>query len=214
VVGRELLASICECTTVQKLVRQAAIPGGEQQKSEFITTVKLGTSMKISVGLFVKAVVITATMMGSALTIAAEAVYDHGHGALEIFDGAGMAATPAWVQVWLALLLSCFAVGLLFSWKHPLARWAVGGFIVSATTGAHLFALLDLPFLSGSIAIMHIICLSPALTLLLLKRPFLDANETKRFRVWSATMAAFILFSFIFDIKDAAIYLNHIAGAA
>jgi len=162
----------------------------------------------------VMAAVVAATIMASTLTMGAEADYAHGHGALEIFDGEGMATTPVWVQVWLALLLSCFAVGLLFVWKHVLARWAVGGFIVSATSGAYVFASLELPFLSGAIAIMHILCWSPALALLLIRRPFLDSDETKRFRAWSATMTAFILFSFVFDIKDAAIYLSHIAGAA
>ena len=60
--------------------------------------------------------------------------YPKGHGALEVFDDPGFAATPLWVRIWLGFLISTFAVGLVFAWKHPIARWAIGGFVVSAAT--------------------------------------------------------------------------------
>jgi len=51
------------------------------------------------------------------------------------------------------------------------------GFIVSASTGEAVFRALDLPFLSGDIAIMHIVRWTPALVLLLTRRPFLDPEQ-------------------------------------
>lgn len=136
--------------------------------------------------------------------------YPKGHGPLEVFDADGFAATPLWVQLWVGFLMSTFAAGLFFVRNHALARWASGGFIVSAATGHLTFSILGLPFLGGSIAIMHIVCWTPALVLLLLKRPFLDANEGPPYRIWSAIMTGAILFSFVFDFRDASTYIGHI----
>ena len=133
-----------------------------------------------------------------------------GTGALEIFDGEAFAAMPLWGQVWLVFLVSTFVVGLIFfAWKQPIARWAAGGFIVSIATGHMVFAALGLPMLSGSIAIWHIVCWTPALVLLLTQRPFLNPNEGRWYRIWSGVMTCAILFSFVFDVRDAVIYIDH-----
>lgn len=138
--------------------------------------------------------------------------YTKGHGALEVFDAEGMALTPLWVRLWVGFMLLMFATGLfVFAWKQPAARWVAGGFIVSATTGAMVFNALGLPFLSGSIAIMHLVCWMPGLIYLVIKRPFLDEAQGRWFRVWSGTMLATILFSFVFDLRDAYIYISHIS---
>ena len=79
-----------------------------------------------------------------------------GHGALQYFDAEGMSVTPMWVQVWVAVMVLTFAIGLfVFAWKQPIARWAAGGFFLSASSGEIVFSALGLPFLSGAIAIMH-----------------------------------------------------------
>ncbi len=141
--------------------------------------------------------------------------YGKGNGALEVFDGEGMSASPAWVRAWVGFMLLMFAIGLfVFAWKRPLARWVAGGFIVSAAAGAPLFGALGLPFLSGSIAIMHLVCWMPGLVLLLTQRPFSNPEEGRWFRIWTGLMTGTILFSFIFDIRDAYIYLSHMAGAS
>ena len=160
----------------------------------------------------VRTVVVAIAVACSAAVFGAEADYATGHRALEVFGPEGFGAAPAWVQAWLAFLISMFAIGLYFAWKHPVARWASGGFIVSAVSGEVVFSLLNLPFLSGAISIMHILCWSPALVLLLVKRPFLDEAESLAFRVWTGLMAGSIIFSFLFDIKDAVIYINHVSG--
>lgn len=159
---------------------------------------------------------VTKSLMSIALLLfypnsgwAVESQYSVGHGALDVFNKDGFLTTPLWVQVWVVLLISTFVMGFYFAWKHPLARWAVGGFILSMTMGHTVFELLNLPFLGGSIAIMHLVCWSPMLFLLLLKRPYLNVNESIGFRVWSGLMTAVLIFSFVFDIRDAAIYLSH-----
>ena len=136
--------------------------------------------------------------------------YESGPGALQVFDGDGMAATPLWVQVWIAIMLASFAAGLLFVWKQPIARWAVGGFIAPFVVGGPIYGALGWPFLSGAIALNHLIFWSPALFLLLTRRPFLSANHSTAFRIWSGVITFVIVFSFIFDVRDAVIYLGHV----
>lgn len=137
-------------------------------------------------------------------------IYESGHGALQMFDADGRAGAPLWVKIWLGIMLATFATGLVFVWRHPIARWAVGGFIVGVAISGSVFEALGLPYLSGAIAIAHLVFWTPALILLIWKRPFLQARESAAFRAWSAMMLAVILFSFVFDIRDAAIYIAHI----
>ena len=64
--------------------------------------------------------------------------------------------------------------------------------------------------LSGLIALLHVVFWSPALYLLLTRRPFM--KERSAYAVWSALATLVILFSFVFDVPGAAIYLDHIFG--
>ncbi|MHA2937886.1 hypothetical protein ACXJY6_06270 [Vibrio sp. RC27] len=148
----------------------------------------------------------------SSAAFGVEREYVIGHEALDIFGAEALAFTPMWVKVWLIFLLGTFVAGIFFVRQHHLARWVVGGFVISMTTGHSIYSALDLPFLGGGIAIMHLVCWSPALILLLLKRPYFDVNESTGFRIWAGLITGFIIFSFIFDIRDAAIYINHING--
>lgn len=136
------------------------------------------------------------------------AEYAKGHEALEVFDAEGMDATPRWVMTWLMIMLASFAAGLLFVWRHPIARWVVGCF-VAGIVALQIISMLGVLQLSGLIALMHIVFWSPALYQLLTKRPFM-ADKMTAFSIWSGVITAVILFSFVFDIRDAAIYLNHI----
>ena len=157
-------------------------------------------------------VAVALALLFSADVSAADAAvsYSKGNGALEVFDGEGMSASPAWVRAWVGFMLLMFAIGLfVFAWKRPLARWVAGGFLVSAGAGGPVFSALGLPFLSGSIAIMHLVCWMPGLILLLTQRPFSNPQEGKWFRIWTALMTATIIFSFFFDIRDAYLYISH-----
>ena len=135
--------------------------------------------------------------------------YPRGHQALEIFDSEGMQAAPRWVMVWIVIMLASFAASLLFVWRHTVARWVLGCFVAGMIALAISDKLLGVAQLSGFIALIHLVFWSPALYQLLTKRPFL-AEKMTSFSVWSGWMAAVILFSFVFDIRDATIYLNHL----
>ncbi|MEL7041564.1 MAG: hypothetical protein AAGL90_08575 [Pseudomonadota bacterium] len=138
--------------------------------------------------------------------------YESGVGALEYFDQDAMANTPLWIQIWIGIMLATFAASLFFVWKQPIARWALGGFLMPFLVMSYIIDALGWPFLSGSIALAHLLFWTPALILLLWKRPFLNADHSKAFRVWSAAITGVILFSFVFDIRDAVIYVSHFAA--
>jgi len=75
------------------------------------------------------AVWVALTTLWSMSALGAEE-FAKGTGALKVFDGEAFAATPLWGKLWLAFLVSTFAVGLIFfARKRPIARWAAGGFI-------------------------------------------------------------------------------------
>ena len=135
-----------------------------------------------------------------------------GAGALEVFDGAARAAVPPPLKVWLMLLLGTFAASIIFVWKKPVARWALGGLILAMFVGVKIIAALGWPVLGGAIALSHLVFWTPVLIVLLWKRPFMDANEWLPYRIWSALLLAVIVISFIFDIRDAWIYVNHVSS--
>lgn len=132
--------------------------------------------------------------------------YQLGHGALDLFDEE-MTTTPAWVRYWMMFMGLSFIAGLLFVWKHPVARWVVGGMILSVIAGNLITPALGLTKLNGLISLLHIVFWSPALYLLLKQRPFM--GKPSAYSIWAGLITAVILFSFIFDIRDAAIYLAH-----
>lgn len=149
----------------------------------------------------------------SALIFAMPAMaqeYVHGNGALEIFDGEGLSNSPTWVKVWVFIMLATFASGLLFIWKRAEARLAVGGFLLGMGALSVLTGPLGLLPFSGLIAAVHIVFWSPALIALLSRRTFL--KERSLYGFWTGLMTVVILFSFVFDIRDAFIYFRHIAG--
>ena len=133
--------------------------------------------------------------------------YPRGYKALELFDGEAMADMPRWIQIWLNVLSAVFLAGVLFVWKRVEARWAVGGFLASTLTVILFVPQTGLVPLGGLFALIHVIFWTPALVLLLTRRPFL--KERSLYALWSGLMTAVIAFSFIFDIPDSAIYLNH-----
>ena len=136
--------------------------------------------------------------------------YTHGHEALQLFDEQGFANAPAWVRGWIMFMGLTFLSGLLFIKNHAIARWVVGGFVLGVIFVTGLAPLFDIPLLSGFIALCHLIFWSPGLYFLLTQRPFMGSKTP--FALWSGVMTGVILFSFIFDIRDAALYLLHFVG--
>lgn len=146
-----------------------------------------------------------ALLLVSAMTHAAD--YSSGHGALQLWDDEAKANLPQWIKLWLMFMLLVFASGLLFVWRHMEARWVVGGVIAGLLFSRFAVPALGLVPLSGLVALVHLIFWSPALFLLIKNRPF--AKGWSAYAVWSGLATFCIVFSFVFDVRDAAIYLWH-----
>ena len=116
------------------------------------------------------ALVIAVVGLMLAGAVSAQEAYEHGNGALELFDEEGQANSPQWVQIWLYIMLASFALGLLFVWKRVEARWVVGGFIVAGVLSGPVGEALGLLPLSGFYALCHLIGWSPALYMLLTRK--------------------------------------------
>lgn len=158
-----------------------------------------------------RAVLSTLILIFIIIPDAVAAEYQRGHKALEIWDDTAMANAPQLLNIWLMVMMASFALGLLFVWRHPIARWVVGGVLLSFLAAVFAVPALGLTPLSGLMALIHVIFWSPALYLLLKHRPFLA--KFSAFGLWSGLVTAVILISFFFDIRDSAIYLDHMLGA-
>lgn len=133
--------------------------------------------------------------------------YEPGHQALEVWNAEAMTNSPQAVKVWLSIMLVSFALGLLFVWKKVEARWAVGGFVLGLLVTKYVLPMTGLVIFSGLVALVHLIFWTPALVILLKKRRFL--KEHSLYAYWCGLITLVIIISFVFDLRDAAIYLAH-----
>ncbi len=146
-------------------------------------------------------------MMKTMLMLVQADGYDVGNKALEVWNADGIAASPGWVQIWILVMLASFVLGLAFVRWHGPARLVVGGIIISLLTTRVVVPALGLIKLSGLVALVHVLFWTPALIALVRERAILTARTP--YSIWAAWMVCVIVFSFIFDIRDAAIYVAH-----
>lgn len=152
--------------------------------------------------------VIAALLLPAAATMASD--YEAGHGALQVWDSRAQDQLPLPIKIWLLTMVTVFSLGLAFVRKHLEARFVVGGVILGILCSRVLIPELGIVKLSGLVALVHLIFWSPGLYMLLRHRPFL--RDLGLYRFWAGAATAVIIVSFVFDIRDAAIYLHHIAN--
>ncbi len=136
--------------------------------------------------------------------------YQPGHGALELFNKDADTTTPTWVKYWINFMSLSFVLGLFFVWKRVEARWVVGGMITTIMCAFFIAPAIDMLPLGGLYALIHILTWTPGLYLMIKNKPFM--GEKSFYKYWSGLITAVIIFSFIFDIRDATIYLDHMLG--
>ena len=147
--------------------------------------------------------------LSALFTMPALAAYEHGPGALQIWDAEGQAKVSEWLKVWLLFMAISMLSGIFFVWKHSEARWVVGGLFLGLLMTKFIVPALSIINLSGLVALVHVIFWSPALFVLLRNRPF--TRGFSAYAIWAGVVTAVISFSLIFDIRDATIYLHHLA---
>ncbi|MEP3480709.1 MAG: hypothetical protein ABJZ55_15770 [Fuerstiella sp.] len=153
---------------------------------------------------------VAAIVMVVACGEASAADYPSGAGALEQFDAEARAALPPMMKGWLMLLLGTFAASVVFAWKKVEARWALLGLLLAMLAGPAFYSAVGWPMLGGAIALSHLVCWTPVLVVLALRRPFAKREHGKLYRGWSAILLTVIAISFVFDVRDAWIYLQHV----
>jgi len=136
--------------------------------------------------------------------------FEHGNQAMQLFDAEGFSNSPLWVQAWVGFMMLSFLGGLFFVKNHAIARWVVGGMFAGMICGTAIAKLFGIPNYSGYIALVHVVFWTPGLIKLLTQRPFL--SPISAFSLWSGLITFVICFSFIFDIRDAVIFLQHSLG--
>jgi len=154
--------------------------------------------------LYLSIILVIALLAGTAAHAAAG--YEAGNGALQVWNEEGQANAPKWVGIWLMILGVSFISGIFFVRRHVIARYVVLGMVANLIIGRILIPTLGIVKLSGLIGLVHVICWGPALT----RRPFLEGRSL--FAIWLGWITCVIIFSFIFDIRDAVIYLDHLLG--
>ena len=108
---------------------------------------------------------------------------------------------PIWLQLWLmGVMTPMFFVSLFFLRRSVEARFLVGGVVLSHVPMAiHLFDVTV-----GVVGLVHIVCLSPALYLLVKKRPAVELRTA--FGLWVHAMLFVLVVSLAFDLRDALRY--------
>lgn len=133
--------------------------------------------------------------------------YNSGHAALEVWDSDAQANLPQWIKIWLIFMGAVYAGGLFFLKNHIEARWLVGGFIAGLLFSKLVIPGLGIVPLSGLVGLDHVVFWTPALVVMLKNRPFIRGFSIYNF--WSGLATGCILFSFVFDLRDAYIYIDY-----
>lgn len=157
-----------------------------------------------------KLVLMVGFSLGVTFSTTMAAPYESGHQPLELWDGAAMENVPVLIKYWLYFMTAVLALGLLFIWRHTFARLIIGGTLVMFLSLGLLAPQFGIPILAGLAALGHVVCWTPGLIYSLKTRPFL-AGFTPH-AIWSGVMTLVILISFVFDVPDALIYLDHVSG--
>jgi hypothetical protein len=124
---------------------------------------------------------------------------------LQIWDNAARAAIPTPLKIWLAFLALTFAASLFFVRRHPAARWAAGGFVLSHLVVAAIEFATDVRV--GAVSLAHVICWTPALVMLARELP-VTSTET-RYGLWCRVLLGVIALAFVFDLRDAGMFLYY-----
>jgi len=136
--------------------------------------------------------------------------YQVGHEALQLWTAEAQAGAPIELKVWLYSMTLVFALGIFFVKRHVEARLVLLGFIFGLFFSKLIIPMLGIVKLSGLVSLIHIVFWSPGLYLLLTRRPF--SKGVSPYAIWSGLMLMLIIISFFFDIRDAGIYIAHIAA--
>ena len=109
------------------------------------------------------------------------------------------------LYVWLALLVSTNFASVAFVSAHYPPRCVIGGFIVSHVLVVALAYVNRFTMLRGTVSLLHVVCWSPGWIYTVLE---LCSGPSGSYLVWCIALVATVGISFIFDTRDAFVYLQ------
>ena len=114
-------------------------------------------------------------------------------------------ALPMWTKIWLGVLVLTFLASAWFVKEHVPARWVLGGFILSHLIVFAFPLQKKWTMRAGMVSLLHVLCWSPGWVMCIL-----DADQWvlgAPYTYWCYDIIVLIGFSFIFDVRDALVYL-------
>jgi hypothetical protein len=146
----------------------------------------------------------SAGLVAGALPAAASEPLPH---SLQIWDNAARVAIPTPLKIWLVFLALTFASSLFFVRRHPAARWAAGGFVLSHVVVAAIELGTTVDLRIGLVSLAHVVCWAPALVMLVRELPATSAET--RYGLWCRVLLGVIAVAFVFDLRDAGMFLYY-----
>lgn len=127
---------------------------------------------------------------------------------LRVWDMAARLSLPWWLYLWLGLLVATFLASLRFVGRHPAARWAIGGFVVSHALVAFIELAGPFTLRFGIVSCTHLIGWTPAL--LRLRRELRPTAIGTGYGAWVRLMMLVITVAFVFDLRDAGMLIYYV----
>lgn len=128
--------------------------------------------------------------------------------ALEEWNAAARSALSAPVKAWLGLMMLTNIAALGFVKNHVAARWVFAGFVVSHGLVMAMWAM-EMQVLAGQVSLFHIIFWTPGMIALLMRRA--EIKLPSPYGIWACCSLVFYFGSMMIDVRDAYIFVSHVA---
>lgn len=143
---------------------------------------------------------------GVSLAFGASAAAPVPH-SLEVWDHAARTSLPVWLMAWLGLLVVTFLGSLAFVRHHAAARWVLGGFVLSHAIVAIVEGAGLATMRTGLVSVTHVLGWTLSAVALIGALPGTDPRTP--YGIWCRVLLAIIAIAFVFDVRDAALYLYY-----
>ncbi|MEO1407109.1 MAG: hypothetical protein AAFV54_11540 [Pseudomonadota bacterium] len=127
--------------------------------------------------------------------------------ALEEWNTAARIALPAHIKVWLGAMMLTNIAAIGFLKRRAAARWVFAGFVLSHGLVVVMGALGQ-TVLAGQVSLFHVIFWTPGAMMLIKHRK--DIQYPSAYAIWVTLSLIFYFGSMLVDVRDAAIFLQHL----
>ncbi len=109
------------------------------------------------------------------------------------------------LYAWLFLLVSANLASLAFVATHHPPRWVIDGFVVSHVLVVVFANVKKFTMRRGTVSLLHLACWSPGWICTIVE---ICSGPSGTYLIWCIWLVATVGISFIFDTRDAVVYLK------